>query len=391
MSLVGFLKAGSLIGISAMCLFSFLETDAWGEEWHVYFGTYSGEKSRGIYLSRFDTETGHLSQPQLAVELQNPSFLAVHPKGRFLYAAGETDSFEGKKEGSVSAYAIDLKTGALKFLDSKGSGGTYPCHVSLDRKGKCLLVANYGSGSLAAFGVDRLGKFIPSQSVVQHQGSSVDPQRQTGPHAHFITTDPDNRLALACDLGLDKVLVYRLKTGAPSLSPHRPYGVPLEPGVGPRHLVFHPSGQWVYVLNEMGSSINIFDFDPKRGALSHEPQRQRTLPPAYKDQNSCAEIQVHPSGKFLYASNRGHDSIAAFSVDPANGQLTPIDYFPSGGKTPRHFTLDPSGKWLLAENQDSDNVVVFQVDEETGKLRSSGQIVSIGKPVCAVFVEAKRK
>jgi len=391
MSLARFLKAVSLIGISAMSLLPLLETTAQGEEWHVYFGTYTGEKSRGIYSARFDTQTGHLSQPQLAVEMQNPSFLAVHPKGRFLYAAGETDGFEGKHEGSVSAYAIDRKTGALKFLDSKGSEGTYPCHLSLDRKGNCLLVANYGSGSLAAFGVDRYGKFTPSKATVQHQGSSVDPQRQAGPHAHFITTDPDNRLALACDLGLDKVLVYRLKPAKPSLTPHRPYGVPVEPGVGPRHLVFHPSGQWVYVLNEMGCSVDAFGFDAKRGALSQESQRQRTLPADYKDPNTCAEIQVHPSGKFLYASNRGHNSIAAFSVDPANGQLTPIDYFPSGGKTPRHFTLDPSGKWLLAENQDSDNVVVFQVDEETGRLRPSGQVISIGKPVCAVFVEAKRK
>jgi 6-phosphogluconolactonase len=391
MSFACFLKTGSLIGISAMSLLSFLETNAQGEEWHVYFGAYTGEKSRGIYSARFDTDTGYLSQPQLAVELQNPSFLAVHPKGRILYAVSESDGFEGKHEGSVSAYAIDPKTGALKFLDRRGSGGTYPCHLSLDRKGKCLLVANYGSGSLAAFGVDPLGKFNSSQSVVQHQGSSVDPQRQTGPHAHFVTTDPDNRLAVACDLGLDKVLVYRLKPGKPFLTPHSPYGVPVEPGAGPRHLVFHPSGQWVYVLNEMGCSVDCFGFDSKRGALSLESQRQRTLPTGYKEPNTCAEIQIHPSGKFLYASNRGHNSIAAFSVDPANGQLTPIDYFSSGGKTPRHFTLDPSGKWLLAENQDSDNVVVFQVDLETGRLRPSGQMISIGKPVCAVFVEAKRR
>jgi 6-phosphogluconolactonase len=263
--------------------------------------------------------------------------------------------------------------------------------LSLDRKGKCLLVANYGSGSLGAFGLDKLGKFTPSKSIVQHQGSSVDPQRQTGPHAHFITTDPDNRLAMACDLGLDKVLVYRLKSSVPSLTPHRPYGVPTEPGGGPRHLAFHPSGQWVYVLNEMGCSVDAFGFNPKHGALSQESQRQRTLPAGFREPNTCAEIQVHPTGKFVYASNRGHNSIAAFSVDAANGQLGSIDYFPSGGKTPRHFTLDPTGKWLLAENQDSDNVVVFQVDLESGRLRPSGQVVSIGKPVCAVFVEAKRK
>ena len=390
MSCASFLKPGSLLGISAMSLLPFLPIAAQGDEWRVYFGTYTGEKSRGIYSARFDTETGHLSQPQLAVEAQNPSFLAVHPKGNFLYAAGEIDGFEGNHEGSVSAYAIDAKTGALTFLDRKGSGGTYPCHLSLDRKGKCLLVANYGSGSLAAFGLDPLGKFAASKSTVQHHGSSVDPQRQTGPHAHFITTDPDNRLALACDLGLDKVLVYRLKPADPFLTPHRPYGVPLEPGVGPRHLVFHPSGRWVYVLNEMGCSVDCFGFDAKRGALSQESQRQRTLPADFKDPNTCAEIQVHPSGRFLYASNRGHNSIVAFSIDSASGQLTPIDYFPSGGKSPRHFTLDPSGKWLLAENQDSDNVVVFQVDTETGRLRPSGQVISLGKPVCAVFVKVKR-
>lgn len=294
MSLARSLKAGSLIGISAMSLLSFRQTNAGADEWHVYFGTYTGEKSRGIYSARFDTETGHLSQPQLAVEMQNPSFLAVHPKGKFLYAAGETDGFEGKHEGSVSAYAIDPKSGVLKYLDRRGSGGSYPCHLSLDWKGKCLLVANYGSGSLAAFSVDRFGKFSASRSIVQHQGSSVDPQRQTGPHAHFITADPDNRLALACDLGLDKVLVYRLKPADPFLTPHRPYGVPLEPGVGPRHLVFHPSGQWVYVLNEMGCSVDAFGFDPKRGALSQESQGRAPCLPGLETQIPALKFRYIP-------------------------------------------------------------------------------------------------
>jgi len=382
-------SSGLAVSIFAILMTLPLSLQAETTPWLVYFGTYTGQTSRGIYSARFDTDTGLLSQPQLAIESRNPSFLAVHPTGRFLYAAGEVGEFGDRHEGSVTAYAISLGNGGLSLLNDQPSGGTYPCHLSMDRKGRCLLVANYGSGSVAALGVERNGKLSNIRSIAQHHGSSVNPQRQTGPHAHFITMDLDNHFALACDLGLDRVLVYSLKPGTPTLTPNQTGAASAAPGAGPRHLAFHPSGKRFYVVNEMGCTVSRFDYDPRQGVPSRELQSISTVPGTGGSNapNSCAEIQVHPSGKFLYASNRGQDSIVAFSIDPANGNLALIDYFPSGGKTPRHFTLDPSGKWLIAENQDSDTVVVFQVDTSTGRLRPTGQVVSIGKPVCAVFVK----
>jgi 6-phosphogluconolactonase len=380
-------SSGLAVGIFAILATLPLNLRADPNTWLVYFGTYTGQTSRGIYSARFDTDTGLLSQPQLAIESRNPSFLAVHPSGRFLYAVNENGEFGNKHEGSVSAYAIGPKSGTLTFLNDQPSGGTYPCHLSIDPKGKCVLVANYGSGSVAAFGVDKRGQFNGAKSVSQHQGSSVDPQRQAGPHAHFITMDPGNRYALACDLGLDKVLIYSAKPSLPSLAPTQAYGAPGARGAGPRHLVFHPAGKWVFLVNEMGCTVSSFSYDARQGLLSAELQSVSTIPAGSNTPNSCAEIQIHPTGKFLYASNRGHDSIAAFSVASSTRRLALIGCFPSGGKTPRHFTLDPSGKWLIAENQDSDTVVVHQVDIGTGRLRPTGQVVSVGKPVCAVFVK----
>jgi 6-phosphogluconolactonase len=380
-------QAAIVIGILAGVAGPLLETNAQASSWLVYFGTYAGDKSRGIYAASFDSETGILSQPQLAAEMRNPSFLAVHPKRPLLFAVGETGETGGRPEGSVSIYAINRKTGGLTFINDHGSGGTYPCHISVDRTGKCLLISNYGSGSLTALGIDRLGKFTGSKSEVQHQGSSVDPQRQTGPHAHYATMDPGNRFGLVCDLGLDKVMIYCVKPAVPRLTPNQPCGVSVDSGAGPRHLAFHPSGKFVYVLNEMGCTVTLFAYDAKRGTLSQPIQSARTLPEGFKDPNTCAEIQVHPSGRFLYASNRGHNSLAAFAINQSSGDLSLIDFFPSGGKTPRHFALDPSGKWLITENQDSDNVVVLEVDSSTGRLRNTGQVLPLGKPVCAVFVK----
>ncbi len=375
------------LGVLAGLAGSLLEMKAQATPWLVYFGTYTGEKSRGIYSATFESDTGLLGQPQLAAEMRNPSFLAVHPKRPLLFAVGETGDAGGKPEGSVSVYAINRKTGGLTFVNEHGSGGTYPCHISVDGSGKCLLIANYGSGSLTALGIDRLGKFTGSKSEVQHQGRSVDAQRQTGPHAHYATMDPDNRFGLVCDLGLDKVLIYRVKPSIPRLTPNQPCGVSVDSGAGPRHLAFHPSGKFVYVLNEMECTVTLFAYDAKRGTLGQSVQSFRTLPDGFKDPNTCAEIQVHPSGRFLYASNRGHDSLAVFAINPVSGELTATDFCSSGGKTPRHFTLDPSGNWLIAENQDSDNVVVFAVDGLTGRLRTTGQVLPLGKPVCAVFVK----
>jgi len=351
----------------------------------VYIGTYSGPHSKGIYLSRFDRETGKLSAPELAVETKSPSFLAVHPNRRFLYAVGEIDTFEGKKAGAVSAFSLDRSTGKLALLNQQSSGGPGPCHVAVDRSGKCVLVANYGGGSIAALPVAPDGRLSAASAFIQHQGSSVNRQRQEGPHAHFMTTDPANRLALVCDLGLDQVLVYQLDPARGSLTPHNPPAAALEPGSGPRHLAFHPGGRFAYVINEMKSTITVFSFDSRHGVLS-PLQTISTLPEDFKGSSSCAEIEIHPSGKFAYGSNRGHDSLAVFAVDAKKGTLSLVEHQSTQGKTPRHFALVPGGKWLLAENQDSDSIVVFGVDAKSGKLTPTGQKLEVGRPVCVQFV-----
>ena len=350
----------------------------------VYFGTYTGGKSQGIYVARFDSETGKLSAPELAAQAKNPSFLAVDSQGEHVYAVGEVSDFGGKPSGAVSAFRIE-QGGRLAMLNTRPSGGSGPCHLALDRTGKCLLVANYNSGTVAAFLLDSDGALGKQTSSIQHRGSSVNPQRQEGPHAHFITSDLRDRFALVCDLGLDQVVVYHLKAGKGTLTANAPPGCALPPGSGPRHLVFHPNGRFVYVINELSSSVGVFEYHARRGELK-QVQMISTLSPNWRGNNTGAEVQVHPSGKFLYASNRGENSIATFSVDPASGALHFFSCAPSGGKTPRYFTLDPSGKWLLAENQDSDNVVLFHIDPVNGHPVETGETVEVGAPVCAVFV-----
>lgn len=366
----------------------FAETVSANDTTLVYFGTYTGAKSKGIYVSRFDSATGRLTAPELAVATPSPTFLALHPSRRFLYAVGETTTLGAKRTGAVSAFSLDAKTGQLTLLNQQSSGGAGPCHVAVDESGKCLLVANYGSGSIEALPIQADGALAEPGTVIQHQGSSVNPARQAGPHAHFITTDPANRFALACDLGLDQVLVYRLDPAKAALVANDPPFVAVKPGSGPRHLAFHPSGRFVFLINEMGSTLTVFAYDAKRGVLK-EGQTISTLPQEFTGKSSGAEVQVHPSGKFVYGSNRGHDSIAVFGFDPKRGQLTCLQHQSTEGKTPRHFAFDPTGKWLLAENQESDSVVVFRVDAKTGSLNPTGQTISVGAPVCAVFVPAK--
>ncbi|MBE0539927.1 MAG: lactonase family protein [Verrucomicrobia bacterium] len=361
---------------------------ALAREFLVYFGTYTGTKSQGIYVSRFDARTGQLSAPELAAETRNPSFLAVHPNRRQLYAVGEISDFAGKRTGAVSAFVIEPRTGALKLLNQQSSGGQGPCHLSLDAKGKFLLVANYGGGSVASLPVRPDGSLAEAVSVIQHTGASVNPQRQAGPHAHFISMDPANRFALTCDLGLDKVLVYRLDAKSGALIPNDPPFAVVAPGAGPRQLAFSRNAKFVFVLNELSSSLTVFAYAARRGTLT-ELQTLSTLPGDFSGNNSRAEVEMHPSGKLIYASNRGHDSIAVFAVEKATGRLTLVEHQPTQGKTPRHFAIDPTGRWLLAENQGSNNVVVFEIDAKTGKLKSTGQVLEVGSPVCAVFVPVK--
>ena len=359
------------------------------KEFFVYFGTYTGAKSKGIYVARFDSAGGKAGVVKLAAETPSPSFLAIHPNQKFLFAANEVGEFGGKKSGAVSAFAIDPSTGALAPLNQQPSGGDGPCHVAVDKTGKSVLVANYGGGSVEAVPIKPDGRLDAPTAFIQHHGSSIDRQRQEGPHAHFITTDAANRFALACDLGLDQVVVYKFDPANSSLVPNDPPAAAIPPGSGPRHLAFHPRGRFAYVINEMKCTMTALAYDPERGALK-ELQTLSTLPEgeSVKPNYSTAEVEAHPSGKFLYGSNRGHNSIVAFAIDENSGKLTHIGNFSTEGKTPRSFGIDPTGRYLLAANQDSDNVVVFRIDQKTGRLASTGTSIEVGKPVCVEFVPA---
>ncbi len=349
----------------------------------VYFGTYTTGKSQGIYVSRFDSITGKLSAPELAAATKNPTFLAVSPNGKNLYAVSEMS-----KTGAVSAFAFEGKTGKLTLLNQQFSGGGGPCHVAVDATGKCLLVANYGSGSVAALPIQADGRLGEAATTLQHAGSGANPQRQAGPHAHFIAPSPDNRFTLDCDLGLDKIFINQLDAPDAKLTANDPPFATVAPGSGPRHFIFSHDGQFVYVINEIAGTITVFRYAESNAAMT-ERQTISTLPKDFATNNTAAEIALHPNGKFLYASNRGHDSIAIFAVDQTTGRLTFIEHQSTLGRTPRHFAIDPTGRWLLAENQASDSVVVFAVDPDTGKLKPTGQAITVGAPVCAVFVRAQ--
>jgi 6-phosphogluconolactonase len=354
-------------------------------EFLVYIGTYTGTgtTSRGIYAFRLELAKGTLTPVGLVGETESPSFLAIHPNRRFLYAVNE--SFAEEKSGGASAFAMDLQSGKLTFLNKQATGGSGACHLVVDRSGKNLLVANYGGGSVAVLPIQKDGRLRESSAFIQHQGSSVEPRRQKGPHAHSINLDSANRFAAVADLGLDKVLVYRFDPTKGSLTPNDPPSTSVKPGGGPRHFAFHPKGRHAYVINEMQSTVTAFAYDARKGTLK-ELQSLSTVPEKFEGKNSTAEVQVHPSGRFLYGSNRGHNSIAVFAINPETGQLRFIEHQPTQGKTPRNFGIDPTGSYLLAANQESDNIVVFRIDPESGKLTPTGQVVEAPKPVCVKFV-----
>ena len=355
----------------------------------VYFGTYTGKKSQGIYVSRLDLATGALSKPELAVETKSPSFLAIHPNKKFLFAVGEINDFEGKKAGGVSSFAIDAATGKLTLLSAQSSGTPGPCHVSVDHAGKVALVANYGGGSVAALPIAADGKLSPASTHIQHGGVAAD-GRPLQPHAHSINVSKDNKFAFAADLGLDKVLVYKLDPATGGLAANDPAFTAVPTGSGPRHFAFHPSGRFAYVINERTMTMTAFSYDEKRGELK-VIETVSTLPPGETVQKgqSTAEVQVHPSGKFVYGSNRGHHTIVVFAVDEKTGRLTHVENTSTQGKTPRNFGIDPTGAFLLAANQDTDNVFVYRIDSKTGKLTPTGGSVEVGSPVCVKFLTVK--
>jgi 6-phosphogluconolactonase len=355
----------------------------------AYVGTYTAKTtSKGIYAYRFDPEKGQLDSLGVAAETADPSFLAVHPNGKYLYAVNEIGNFNGGVSGAVSAFAIDPKTGALKFLNQVPTRGAGPCYVSLDKTGAFVLVANYDSGSIASFPVHDDGSLGTASGFVQHSGFGPNKERQDGPHAHWIDTSPDNRFALAVDLGLDQVIVYGFDATTGVFKPMLSGFAKVKPGAGPRHLAFHPNGNFAYVLSEMESSVTVFSYQEKTGSFITR-QTISALPKDYSGPKEAAEIAVHPSGRFLYTSNRGHDSIALFAIDQKKGTLKSLGQVLTGGKTPRHFAIDPTGKYLLAENQGSNNIVIFHIDLLTGSLTPTGQTMEVPAPVCLTFVGAQ--
>ena len=355
-----------------------------------YVGTYTqeGSKSKGIYAYRFDADTGEIAELGLAAETTNPSFVALHPNGRFLYAVNEVGNYKGPDSGGVSAFSIDRATGKLTFLNEVASRGADPCYITVDKTGKYVLVANYTGGSLAVFPVLENGTLGEVSAFIQHSGHGANPKRQEKAHAHSIDLSPDNRLAMVDDLGLDELLVYKFDSSKGSLTPNSPPFVKLDAWAGPRHFALSPSGKFAYVVAEMQSTVTALSNDSNSGTL-HRLQTISTLPKSFTGQNDDAEIQMYPSGKFLYASNRGSDTIAVFAVDSSKGTLTPIEYTPTQGKIPRSFGIDPTGKFLFAENQKSDNVVVFGIDAKTGHLTPTGKVLDVGSPVCVKFLKVE--
>jgi 6-phosphogluconolactonase len=347
----------------------------------VYLGTYTGQGSEGIYLSELDLATGKLTKPKLAAKTPNPSFLALHPSKPLLYAVNEMPAVPGKAGPSATAFSIHPQTGLLTKLHVQSSGGNGPCYISIDQSGRCALIANYVTGNLICFRFKENGAFEDIFSMMQLAGSSVNAKRQEGPHAHCIQVDPANQFVLATDLGTDRLLIYRLDPEQGKMVPASPPVVAFPPGSGPRHLAFHPNGRFVYINHELNSTVSACAYN----AGSVKPlQTLSTLPPTFKGNNTTAEIQVHPNGKFLYVSNRGHESIAQYDI-VENGTLTAKSFAPTLGKTPRNFCIDPTGTFLLAANQGSNSVVVFRINQTTGELEPTGSKVTVSQPVCVLF------
>jgi len=386
-TLVKVVRQKLFFGLMAILLSSQLFTSCKksDEKYLVFVGTYTNSGSEGIYSFNFYPTTGELSPVGLAAKSDNPSFITIDQQGKFLYSVNELDKSNNEPGGAVSAFSVNRKSGKLDFIHQVSSLGTWPCHLSLDKTGRFLMVANYGSGNYAVFPIGQDGKPGKHSAFVQNEGSGANPERQTGPHAHFIQVTNDNKFVLAADLGTDKIMIHQFDETNGTLGAADPGFVQSEPGAGPRHFVFSPSGNLLYVLNELTSTISVFDFKPNTGAFISK-QTISMLPDHFTGNNSGAEILVDAKGRFLYASNRGDNSIVQFSIDPGNGSLTPVAWVPCGGKTPRNFEIDPTDKWLFVANQDSDNIIIFRIDQESGKLVQMSDSLKINAPVCIRFL-----
>ncbi len=376
-----FLKTGA---IGALGAFAFRGT-AWpneARELTLYVGTYTSGKSEGIYVYRMDRVSGELKRFN-SIQAVNPSFLTIDRSKRYLYAVNEVPEFGGKPGGAVSAFSIDKATMNLRFLNQQPSLGADPCHLTIDRKRRRLLVANYTGGSVAVLPIQRDGSLGPATDLKQHEGSSTKEQ-QKGPHAHCIILDRTERHALVADLGIDRVMIYRFDQTAGKLKPGNQPWASLQAGAGPRHLTLHPSGKYAYVINELDSTVTAFIYNGATGTLS-PLDTVSTLPGDFTGTSFCADVHVSPSGKFLYGSNRGHDSIVSFTIDQRTGNLKQLEHVSTEGKWPRNFIIDPTGRFLLVANQRTDNVVTFRIDSQTGQLKPTGHVAEIPVPVCLKF------
>lgn len=363
------------------------ETDTGAATVLVYVGTYAKPDQESIWLYRLHTETGALEKVLAVKAGENPSYLTIDNEKRFLYAVNETTDYEGKNSGAVSAFAIDQHSGSLTLLNQVSSQGGAPCYISLGGpEKKMVLVANYMGGNVAAFPVQEDGRLGEAAQVYQHKGTGPNKERQEAPHAHCIVPAPDGRYAFAIDLGTDQVLGYRWDSQTGGLIPNEPaIAFAVKPATGPRHIVFHPDGRFAYVINELNSTMTALSYNSDKGTFS-EVQTISTLPADFKGENSCAAVKVSADGKFLYGSNRGHNSIVVYRIDEDTGKLTLVQHQNSGGDWPRDFTLDLTGNVLLVAHQRSDNIVSFKVDKATGRLTPAGQEVAVPKPVCLQVV-----
>lgn len=355
-------------------------------EFACFIGTYTGAGSEGIYRCRYQSSSGKLGEPELAAETKNPSFLAISPDRTRLVACAEVGEMNGQRSGGLVGFTVDPATGELTKTNTTLSGGGAPCYVTIDATGRWALAANYSGGNVISVPLNEDGSLGDTVSLMQHEGSSVNERRQKGPHAHCIVLSPDNRFAFACDLGIDKVMIYRFDEEDGTLTLNDPAFVSMTPGAGPRHFAFHPDGKLAFAINELNSTITAMEYDSDRGALT-PIESYSTLPEGYEGGNSCADIHVSPRGEFVYGSNRGHNSIAAFAVDQTKGTLELIQHESTGGETPRNFSLSPTSDFIMAANQTSDSIVSLQRSWETGRMTPTDNSISVSRPVCVKFME----
>ena len=352
----------------------------------VYFGTATTGDNRGIYASEFNSETGVLSPASRVAETSNPVFVAIHPNHKWLYSLGEVPGADGKPVGILQGYVINPANGGLTLINRRLTGGVNPCHLTIDSTGRFVLTTNYNGGFVAVYSLDAEGNLCERTALIQHSGQ-LGPvaDRQNAPHAHSVNLDPTNRFAIVCDLGLDKVFVYHFDSSNGTLAPNTPPSVSVAPGAGPRHFAFHPNGKFAYVVNEVNSTMTAFSWDRENGILK-EIQTVPLIPADYKQLDTSAEVVIHKSGKFLYASNRGYDSLRVFSIDQKTGLLTFVQDMREALKHPRNFLIDPSGKWLVCANRDANTATTYAIDPKTGALVYTGRSIDVPMAICVRFL-----